>query len=270
MPGDKLVTTIVEYMGRGIVSGSYSGAAERITETDLSAEFGVGRSCVREALKALGAKGLLGLAPRRGLTVRPQSDWNLLDPDVLRWLADRKPSRGLVRDLIEFRLSAEPAMAGLAAGRTRGPEWSALKGATERVAAAEKGADDILAATIAFHACVVEASGNPFCKQLRALIDTSLRLSFRVCRAMTWANTGLPAAVFDAIRKSDAQAAEAGMKQLMRNELVLCVAAAADKSAGRDARDAASTQIFERNSLRAGRPLTGFPVIWPDSGTAEL
>ena len=49
--------------------------------------------------------------------MRPVSDWNLLDSDVLRWLRQSPPDRRIVIELLELRLGFEPAAAALAARR---------------------------------------------------------------------------------------------------------------------------------------------------------
>jgi hypothetical protein len=63
----------------------------------------------------LTGKGLLTARPRKGTTVRPASQWNLFDPDVLRWLLERKFSLELLRHFSELRFAIEPAAAALAA-----------------------------------------------------------------------------------------------------------------------------------------------------------
>jgi DNA-binding FadR family transcriptional regulator len=47
--------------------------------------------------------------------VEPEAEWNLLDPDVLRWLLERKFSLRLLAEFTEMRLGIEPAAAALAA-----------------------------------------------------------------------------------------------------------------------------------------------------------
>src|ERR671936_776623 len=54
-------------------------------EDALAAEFGVSRNVVREAIKALAAKGLVKGRPRPGTQVLPRGQWNLLDDELLGW-----------------------------------------------------------------------------------------------------------------------------------------------------------------------------------------
>ena len=58
-----------------------------------------------------------GHGPRVGTRVLPMSDWNLFDPDVLDWRLEAGVDAAFVRDLMELRLTIEPAAARLAARR---------------------------------------------------------------------------------------------------------------------------------------------------------
>ena len=93
---DNLTRRVVEALGQAIVTGTWDAAGAFPIEAELCARFGVSRSVVREAVKMLTAKGLLSARPRRGTVVEPEPHWNLLDPDVLRWLLERAPSPGLL------------------------------------------------------------------------------------------------------------------------------------------------------------------------------
>src|SRR6476661_2990544 len=87
--GRNLTFGMLDALGRSIVTGRYE--KERFpTEAELAVEHGVSRSVTREAVKMLTAKGLLTARPRKGTTIQPASSWNLFDPDVLRWLLERK------------------------------------------------------------------------------------------------------------------------------------------------------------------------------------
>jgi DNA-binding GntR family transcriptional regulator len=55
-------------LGERIVSGEFLPGC-RLDETKLSAEFGVSRTPVREALRELGAEGLVRIIPNRGVFV---------------------------------------------------------------------------------------------------------------------------------------------------------------------------------------------------------
>jgi DNA-binding FadR family transcriptional regulator len=63
------------------------------TEPQLCATFQISRTSLREAMKILSAKGIVETRRKRGTILRQRSDWNLLDPDVIRWLLIAEPER---------------------------------------------------------------------------------------------------------------------------------------------------------------------------------
>src|SRR5882724_8440084 len=113
--GQNLTYSIVHDLGVAIVTGVYSKQNPFPVEAELCRQYGASRSVLREAVKMLTAKGLLGARPRQGTWVQPESNWNLLDPDVLRWLLERKFSYSLLVEFAQIRLAVEPKAAALAA-----------------------------------------------------------------------------------------------------------------------------------------------------------
>ena len=77
------------------------------------------RALAREALQALQHKGMVTLKARVGATVQPVQEWNVFDPDVIRWRLDAAP-RFPMRSLAELRRAVEPEAASLAAQRASG------------------------------------------------------------------------------------------------------------------------------------------------------
>jgi DNA-binding FadR family transcriptional regulator len=175
-----LTSSIVQDLGVAVVTGKYSDQNPFPVEADLCLQYGASRSVLREAVKMLTAKGLLSARPRQGTRVQPEETWNLLDPDVLRWLLERKPWLQLLIEFTEIRLAVEPGAAALAAVVAGPAEKAALQHALARMVAAEHGDDDPLESDIAFHVAVLMASGNRFFAQLRELTSTALRFSIRI------------------------------------------------------------------------------------------
>lgn len=62
---------VVEYLGRHIVSGEFPDGSRLPNESELAARLGVSRGGVREAVKALAAKGLVEPRPRLGTRALP-------------------------------------------------------------------------------------------------------------------------------------------------------------------------------------------------------
>src|SRR5690606_2011829 len=93
--GSNLTFDLKESLGRAIVGGAFEDGFP--TEAELARAHGLSRSVTREAVKMLAAKGLLSARPKIGTVVQPSERWNLLDPDVLRWLLERQFSLDLLR-----------------------------------------------------------------------------------------------------------------------------------------------------------------------------
>jgi DNA-binding FadR family transcriptional regulator len=226
--GQNLTYSIVEDLGVAIVTGTYTATNPFPVEADLCTQFGASRSVLREAVKMLTAKGLLSARPRQGTWVQPEESWNLLDPDVLRWLLERKFSLSLLIEFTQIRLAVEPAAAALAARVGKPAEKAAIQNAIARMSAAERGEDDPLNSDIAFHVAVLRASGNRFYSQLRELIETALRFSIRTTnryKGVRLANVGDHKRVADAIVSGNAAAAETTMRELISEALELIRAA---------------------------------------------
>jgi DNA-binding FadR family transcriptional regulator len=182
---------------------------------------------LREAVKMLTAKGLLRARPRQGTRVQPEENWNLLDPDVLRWMLERKFSLDLLIHFTQLRLSFEPGAGSVAALEATAAHRSDNNAAHDPQLAAGQGADDPLESDIAFHVAILRATGNPFFAQLQEFIVTALRFSIR----RTNAYKGVPLAsvldhkrVADAIMAKDPDLAEKHMRALIQEALHLLFA----------------------------------------------
>ncbi len=222
MRGQNLTYSIANHIGIAIVTGVYSKDNPIPIEADLSKEYGASRPVLREAVKMLTAKGLLGARPRRGTWVQPEAHWNLLDPDVLGWLLQRKFSTALLIEFTELRLAVEPAAAMLAARTAGAAEKAALSAAIERMQAAERGDDDPLESDIAFHVAVLQASRNRFYAQLTGFSATALRFSIRMTnryKGVRLASVAVHKKVSDAILAGKPAAAGDAMRRLIQEAL---------------------------------------------------
>jgi DNA-binding FadR family transcriptional regulator len=143
--GRNLTFALAERLGGDIVAGRFAGRAFP-TEAELAKLHGVSRSVVREAVKMLTAKGLLGAWPRRGTRILPPEEWNLLDPDILKWVSQQDGCGELLRQLREFLTAILPCAAA----------WKA--------ACAEQSPSPELAADL------LRATANPFFVRLAAIV----------------------------------------------------------------------------------------------------
>ena len=224
MGGSNLTFRVMEDLGVAIVTGHYSEDNPFPIEASLCEQFGVSRSVLREAVKMLTAKGLLSARPRHGTWVQPERDWNFLDPDVLRWLLERKLSFSLLAEFTQMRMAVEPYAAAMAAQVANRSDVAKIMTAINRMVAAESGEDDPLTSDIAFHVAVMRASGNRFYAQLCDMIDTAARFSIRATNFFKGVNQASAAdhkKVADAIVLGDADAARTHMEFLMQEALDL-------------------------------------------------
>jgi DNA-binding FadR family transcriptional regulator len=214
--GLTLTGQLLETLGQAIVAGEFDGKSFP-TEAEISQRYETSRSVTREAVKMLTAKGMLTARPRSGITAQAQERWSLLDPDVLRWMLERKFSYDLLRHFTEMRLGLEPAGAALAAQHATPQALRVIEQGLERMAAAERGDGDSLTADIAFHVSILEATGNPFYIQLDQLISTALKISIRMTNRIKGrtANVSAHRRVYDAIRARDPQRARAAMTSIL-------------------------------------------------------
>ena len=222
--GQNLTYRIVQALGVAIVAGVYSDKNPFPIEAELCKQYGASRSVLREAVKMLTAKGLLSARPRQGTWVQREENWNLLDPDVLRWLLERKASYALLREFAQVRLAVEPKAAALAA-RVATPDMKhAIRVAIEHMAHADRDDEDPLQADIAFHVAVLRASGNRFYAQLSGVTETALRFSIRMqdrYKGVRRASVSDHQKISDAILAGDEAGAEAAARTLIQEALDL-------------------------------------------------
>src|SRR5215207_5929584 len=110
-----LTQSLVQRLGSSIVRGEIAPGGALPIEAELSKKYGASRTVMREAVKILSTKGLIGQRPRVGTYVEPEEKWDLLDPEVLKWILDRRFSLELLREFLQIRMGIEPAASALAA-----------------------------------------------------------------------------------------------------------------------------------------------------------
>lgn len=220
--GVSLTYGLLESLGQSIVMGAYDGKPFP-TEADLCTQFSASRTVAREAVKMLTAKGLLSARPRQGTKVEPMSRWNLLDPDVTRWMMARPFSNLFYREFTEVRLAIEPIAASLAAKRADKKDIKAIRDGLNGMRDNALDHDEALQADIEFHVAILKASGNVFFWQLRELINTALNISIGITNKVAGHTASIPAheAVLIAIENGDSEGAEAAMKAILVESLEL-------------------------------------------------
>ncbi len=143
-----LFALVTDKLRERILKGDYA-PGERLVENKLSAELGVSRIPVREALRALASEGLVLIEPRRGASVAK------LSPDI-------------VREMVEVRATLEGLNAKLAAQRRDPALIAELEAVLQQgmEAAAQGKADELLTLNSRFHEVLGNIAANSVLQEM--------------------------------------------------------------------------------------------------------
>jgi DNA-binding FadR family transcriptional regulator len=212
---------MVQELGREIICGEFPDDSLP-TEAELCDKFGVSRSAVREAVKMLSAKGLISSKPRQGIRILPEDQWNIFDPDLLRWVLESKPSLHVLKEFLQVRIAIEPEAAALAARYADQTKLDNIEKALEGMRKAEGNSKEDLEADIAFHVSILYASNNRFYIRLRDFISTALRVSISHTNPIKGNHEGVVedhSKVFNAIKNRNPERAKQSMLALIDEAL---------------------------------------------------
>ncbi|MFK0194858.1 FadR/GntR family transcriptional regulator [Kitasatospora sp. NPDC090308] len=206
----------VEIIGERILRGVHA-PGDSISPDRIEQELGVSKTVVREALRVLASKGLIASRQKRGTFIRPRSDWNLLDGDLLRWQGLGSPDATFLGNLGEVRAIVEPAGARLAAERRDQADLAALEDALRRMAAAGDDAHAAVEADLAFHRALLAAAHNELLTRMEVVIEAGLRVRDHLVHGSEHGSDAVPAhrAVLDAVRAREPEAAERAVHALL-------------------------------------------------------
>ncbi|MFJ2566451.1 MULTISPECIES: FadR/GntR family transcriptional regulator [unclassified Streptomyces] len=210
---------LVQQLGQMIVSGDL-GADRPLVPEEIGQRFEVSRTVVRESLRVLEAKGLVSARPNVGTRVRPVSDWNLLDPDIIEWRAFGPQRDDQRRELSELRWTIEPLAARLAAGHGREDIHQRLSDMVEIMGHA-LGQGDALTfsrADAEFHSLLIQIAGNRMLDHLSGIVSAALQVSggpVTGCDRPNEASVAQHARIVDGVVAGDGTAAEGAMRQLL-------------------------------------------------------
>lgn len=217
-PGRRLRGAITRRLGIAILSGDYQPGDVLPTEIAFAEALDVSRPAVREAIRALAAKGLVESRPKAGTRVLPRARWQLLDPDVLGWAFAGEPDVELVRQLFELRGVVEPAAAAFAAERRDQHDIATMMKAIDDMHRHTLASDAGRAADRAFHDAVLRATRNDALAALSAGIGAAVAMTtvFKQ-RARALPRDPVPdhARVLQAIVAQDVDAAKTAMRTLV-------------------------------------------------------
>ncbi|WP_338547883.1 FCD domain-containing protein [Roseovarius phycicola] len=155
-----------------ILEGSLRPGESLPPERDMAEALDVSRPTLRNALKALEAKGLLSSAPNGGRQVAPLAT-SVTDP-LLTLLEERTE---MVDDYLELRATLERMAATLAARRATDVDREILSTCAQKIEAAHASGDAQAEAEadIDLHIAVYEASHNIVLLQIMRALSRMLR-----------------------------------------------------------------------------------------------
>jgi DNA-binding FadR family transcriptional regulator len=171
---------LVETLGVAIAT-SVLLEGSKIVPEDLAEEHDVARTVVREVLKVLGAKGMVVARPRYGTHVTLRGQWNLLDPDVIRWRSMGNDASRQIEELLAVRSAIEPLAARQASACATPDHIARLRQAivSMRAASLERNWDAFIESDVVFHRALLESSGNLVVSQFAEPIEAALRVLHR-------------------------------------------------------------------------------------------
>lgn len=170
----RLSQSVVRDLIGQIVNGEIEPGTTLPTEPALCDAFEVSRPVIREAVKVLEQKGLVRVRQGDGTTVRPRSEWNLLDPSVLPLLLERDTEPQLKHDVIALRRDLESEMVRRAASQLSDDDYVEMEGYL-RTMDSDLDPLALRLADSAFHGVIHRASGNEIARTVVTLLVSEAR-----------------------------------------------------------------------------------------------
>ena len=166
----RLYEQIVQQIERSILKGALKPGDQLPAERELAQRFGVSRTAVREAVKALSEKGLVEAYTGRGTFVTDGTSRVVKHSlDLMLRIGQQEGSTFLA----ELRQILEPEIAALAAQRIEGQLLGTMR---EAVAGMDRNLHDpdaYIEADLDFHLALAEAAANPI---ILSLLDSIVEL----------------------------------------------------------------------------------------------
>ena len=205
-----LVDQALEQLRRRITEGKWAIGERLPTEPELSAELGISRNTVREAMRVLAFSGLIDIRQGDGSYLR-----SMTDPLG----AMRAMSHCTLEQAQETRQILEVEAIGLAAVRRTEADLSAMRDALKASAELYHGdLEAYISADLVFHKHLVDAAHNPALSELyqyfSAIVAAQLRQTLNISPRRQ-AVFDLHIALLDAVEQQDPERAKSICRQLI-------------------------------------------------------
>ena len=208
----RLYEQIVQQIEDSIVKGDLKAGDQLPAERELAQRFGVSRTAVREAVKALREKGLVEAYSGRGTFITDGTTQAVRQSlDLMVKIGQPEGSTHLA----EVRAILEPEIAALAAVRIQEPELATMREAVVVMDRAGQDPETYIEADLDFHLALAEGAANPL---ILSLLDSIVGL-LREQRLRIFKVPGGPERgqihhkrILDAVERHDAEKARAAMR----------------------------------------------------------
>ncbi len=142
-------------------------------ERDLAERFQVSRTVIREAIRALAARGLLEVRQGKGTTVSAPSVESLKQPLALLLRTNQRDLDH--KKILEVRRTLEIEIAGLAAERRTSRDLDALEHILEDRSGTKSSRQEFVEWDVAFHSALARATQNELFSLLLDSVATVMR-----------------------------------------------------------------------------------------------
>ena len=166
----RLSDKVAELMRETIINRQLAPGTPLPSERELGEQFGVSRTVIREAVRALAAKGIVEVRTGSGLRVATVDESTALES--LTWYI--RGGQIEYSKVHEVRSTIEVEMAGLAADRRTDEELRALKDAHIHFKSVIDDVEQATVADVEFHNLIARATQNDLFSALLASIGEAL------------------------------------------------------------------------------------------------
>ncbi|WP_308635076.1 FadR/GntR family transcriptional regulator [Paenibacillus silvisoli] len=208
---------IAEQLKRLVIDGKLKVGDKLPSTKEMSEQFGVGRSTMREALSALKAMGYIEIKQGGGCTVISSSPVEVELPE----LQSLRMNRETLLELLEARQSLEVSNASIAAVKASDDDLAALHGIMLEMEAAVGDDHEGERTDVLFHATLAQATHNSILVRMFDSIVSQLEMAIReIRRVEIYANRSVSErlyrehlAIYEAISSRNADLAGERMKR---------------------------------------------------------
>jgi GntR family transcriptional regulator, transcriptional repressor for pyruvate dehydrogenase complex len=210
----RLYERVVDKVLELISSGAWKPGFRLPPERELSEAFGVSRTVVREAVKALEARGVLESSTGSGVSVR-QADFNIVSQSLQTYMQLANRDDFEIR-LNEVRRVLEVEMVALAAARRTPEQLARLHQICQQMRISGNTAKQMAELDFRLHVTLAEATQNELFKVLLAPLINQLREQI----ILTWQDFPRPVDVVFEQHEAVVAAVEAGDAEAGRQAMV--------------------------------------------------